>query len=72
MKPLSLTFTPRRGKTEPTHGDRAPGEARKGKAWAAPENCKKDQDIPTTEQFMRESVRKELRFKVCLTVSAEV
>lgn len=47
----------------------ASGEARKGRAQAAPENCKKDQDICTMEQFMHESVRKELRFKVYLTDS---
>lgn len=62
MKPLS--FTSRKGsRTESTDGDRASREARKGRAQAAPENCKKDQDIRTMEQFMHESVRKELRFQ---------
>lgn len=41
--------------------DRDSGEARKERTWEAPQNCIKDQDIPTEEQFMRESVSKDLR-----------
>lgn len=66
MKPLSLTFTPQEGRAGQSQlavtgllGK--PGREGHGQPW---KNCKKDQDIPTMEQFVCESVRKELRCKV--------
>lgn len=41
--------------------DRDPGEARKERAREDPQNYIKEQDIPTEEQFMHESVSKDLK-----------
>lgn len=42
-------------------------KARKGRPWAVKIVVTKDQDIPTMEQFLTESLMKELRFQVPLT-----